>query len=54
MLQILGLFFVPVLLVISGIIPTWYRFIVLAIAVVTAVTIMISERWTMKEMGIRC
>src|SRR3989338_1712520 len=53
MIQILGLSIVPVLLLISGIIPTWYRFIVLAIAVVSALTIMISERWTMKEIGIR-
>lgn len=51
--QILGLFVIPVTLLASGIIPLWYRFIVLALVVATVGMIMVSERWNAQDIGFR-
>ena len=51
--QIIGVFILPILLVRLGIIPIWYRFIILGIVVAIVAAIMISERWTASDAGIR-
>lgn len=51
--QIGTLFVLPVLLIISGVIPVQYRFVVLLAITILTIAVIIAEKWTLKELSIR-
>lgn len=51
--QIGTLFILPVLLIIFGVIPVQYRFFVLLAITILVTVVIIAEKWTLKDLGIR-
>ena len=51
--QLSTLFVLPVLLIIFGVIPVEFRFFVLLAIIVLATAVIVIEKWTLKDLGIR-
>lgn len=52
-LQIIGLFVLPVLLLLVGVIPVTFRFWVLGIFSLAILALIVAERWSLQSLGLR-